>query len=87
MHFEKSKKRNATKSPSPQGSQRNDYQQFKISDSLCFCAFVAKLYFSEWTYCLIMVYDFDIPFGLYKVNAYVHEARSLRSMVIGDKLS
>jgi len=21
---------------------------FEISDSLCFCAFVAKLYFSDW---------------------------------------
>jgi hypothetical protein len=30
-------------------SQSNDYQMFEISDSLCFCAFVAKLQFSEMT--------------------------------------
>ena len=29
--------------------QSNDYQLLEISDSLCFCAFVAKLYFSELT--------------------------------------
>jgi len=27
--------------------QSNDYQLFEISDSLCFCAFVAKLYFQR----------------------------------------
>jgi len=29
--------------------QSKDYQLFEIGDSLCFCAFVAKLYFSEKT--------------------------------------
>jgi hypothetical protein len=29
--------------------EKNNYQLFKISDSLFFCAIVAKLYFSDWT--------------------------------------
>ncbi len=29
--------------------QSNDYQPFEFCESLCFCAFVAKLYFSEMT--------------------------------------
>ena len=29
----------------PKVPQRNDYQPFPISDSLCYCVFVAKLYF------------------------------------------
>jgi hypothetical protein len=29
--------------------QSKDYQLFEIGDSLCFCAFAAKLYFSEKT--------------------------------------
>jgi hypothetical protein len=41
--------KNATKTQSPEGSQRNDDQMFKTADSLCLCAFVAKLYLSEMT--------------------------------------